>query len=242
MMKILKKAFHGATLVAALLLTFSQVATAGTILKLSLGNDPTADLAYSGGFGGVLSTIDDGDGASPGDQNTAVEFLDFLSSMTNIPAADASYSLSGATAAGPASVVGTVVLQSLTGGTFQLWDDDDVTLLLDVALGDSTIVGQVGNPAGAVFSATFGTPLAGTLASQIAPGTISMSISMTDINGGGGMSVTPDRWFLARFLHCGCNEISLGGENSRTDGLAAADFGWNAGGSTGATPGLIRWD
>jgi hypothetical protein len=193
MMTTSMKLFAGALL--ALLLSF-HTAHAGTILKLSLGDDPAPDLEYTGGPGGVLSTVDDGDGSvgSPGDQNTAVEFLDFLSFMTNIPSADASYSLNGITAAGPASVVfGTMVAQPFAGGSFQLWDDSAApVLLLDVALLGSALTGPLGAPAtGAVFSTTFGTPTGGSLAPLITPGTISMSISMTEINGGGGLSITP---------------------------------------------------
>ncbi|MEX2310255.1 MAG: hypothetical protein WD738_21990 [Pirellulales bacterium] len=195
MMKI-HSVFARAGLVVALLVASSQVAQAGTILKLNLGGDPAPDVEYTGGVAGVLSTVDDGDGSagSPGDQNTAVEFLDFLSLISDISSADASYSLNGVTAVGPASVLfGTVVAQDFAGGTFQLWDDSPVpVLLLDVALTTSALVGPIGPPAtGAVFSTTFGTPLGGTLAPLIVPGTVSVSIAMTDVNGGAGLSVTP---------------------------------------------------
>jgi hypothetical protein len=197
MMTFHVKVFLRVAMAAALVLPAFQDASAGTIIKLSLGDDPAADIEYTSG---ILSTVDDGDGSSPGDQNTAVEFLDFLSSLTNIPSADASYTLSGVTPAGPAVHVislGTV-LQPFTGGTFELWDDLG-TLLLGVSLGDSELAGTVGGTAtGAVFSTTFGTPLpgpaGGTLAPLIAPGTVTMSISMSHINGGAGLSITP---FLA---------------------------------------------
>jgi hypothetical protein len=194
MMKSHAKVFLRAAMAAALVLSAFQIAGAGTIIKLSLGDDPAADIEYSAG---ILSTIDDGDGSSPGDQNTAVEFLDFLSSLANIPSADASYTLTGVTPSALAVHVipmGTV-LQPFTGGTFELWDDLG-TLLLGVSLGDSELAGTIGGTAtGAVFSTTFGSPLpgaaGGTLAPLIAPGTVTMSISMTDINGGAGLSITP---------------------------------------------------
>ena len=95
MMMFHDKTFVCAALAAALVLSSFQMAGAGTILKLSLGDDPPNDIEYSGGAVGVLSTVDDLDGTSPGEQNTAVEFLGFLSSMTNIPTADASYTITG---------------------------------------------------------------------------------------------------------------------------------------------------
>jgi hypothetical protein len=81
----------------------------------------------------------------------------------------------------------------MAGGVFRLWDDSPVpVLLLEVALGGSAIVGPLGAPAtGAVFSTTFSTPIGGTLAPLIVPGTVSMSIGMGDIDGGAGLSVSP---------------------------------------------------
>jgi hypothetical protein len=164
-------------------------ANAGTIIKLSLGNDAAADIEYAGG---ILSTIDDGDGATLGEQNTAVEFLDFLSFIPTIPSADASYSLGGVTAAGAATVLFTSVAQPFTDGFFRLWDDMN-TLLLDVDLDDSILFGTLGSPAtGAVFSTTFASVVGGSLAPYIDADSISFSLSMTDVasGGGSGMSVT----------------------------------------------------
>jgi len=189
-MKIQKKACVCAA-VAIVLSTF-QVSYAGTIIKLSLGSDAAADYHYSGGVGGVLSTISDGVVGTPGDQNTAVEFLDFLSYIPNIPAG-ASYTLSGVTAAGPATVgPGTFVFQDLVGGSFQLWDASNA-LLLDVGLVGTTMFGQLGNPSGAVITTTLGTPVDGSLAPQILPGTVSVSIALSSIKSGAatGFTVTP---------------------------------------------------
>src|SRR5687768_12657051 len=154
MMKIHTMLFVSAV---ALVLCSLQVANAGTIIKLSLGSDATADYQFSGGPVGVMSTINDGVGGTPGDQDTAIEFLDFLSSFPNIPAG-ASYTLSGLTAVPPATVFAGYVFQDLAGGTFELWDDLN-NPLLSVALTTSTIVAQVGNPSGAVLTTTLGTPL-----------------------------------------------------------------------------------
>lgn len=179
-------------IVAALFCASSQFASAGTILKLSLG-DVDPDLEYSGGVGGVLSTIDDG--AIPlttGEQNTAVDFTDFLSGMTDITLPEASYTLNGVTAVGPATVIfGTIVAQNFAGGEFQLYDDSNV-LLLDVDLSSTVLTGPLGtSPTGSVFSVTNGTVVGGSLDPLIIDDSISFSIAMTDINGGAGLSVSP---------------------------------------------------
>ena len=190
MMKIHMKAFVRATVVAALILLPLQAASAGTILKLSLGA-VGPDLEFSGG---VLSTSDDGDAGTTGEQNTAVDFSDFLSGMTDIVLPDASYTLNGVTASGPASVLfGVVVIQPLSGGDFQLWDDTNA-LLLDVDLGDTALSGPLGPSAtGAVFSITNGSVVGGSLAPLIIGNSVSVSISMTNISSGGidGLSVSP---------------------------------------------------
>jgi len=182
-MKLLLKSSACAAL--ALLLTSFQTSFAGTIIKLSLGSDPAADYQFSGGLGGVFSTIPDGNPGTPGEQDTAVEFLDFLSGFPNIPAG-ASYTLSGMTALVPPTVgPGTLVVQDLAGGSFQLWDQFN-NLLLDANLTNSAIVGFLGNPSGGVVSTTFGSPVAGPLAAYIVPGTVSISIALSDIQTLGG--------------------------------------------------------
>jgi hypothetical protein len=175
----------------AILMSAAGVAEAGTIIKLSLGDDPTPDVQFNGV---MYSTIDDLVAGTPGDQNTAVEFLDFLAFLPPIPTADASYTLNGVGVSGaPTTVVAgpsTVVVQPLAGGSFSLWDASNV-LLLSADLGSSTLTGPLGPPAtGAVFSTTLGSVTGGTLASLIAAHSISVSISMSDINGGSGLSVT----------------------------------------------------
>lgn len=193
-----------AVIAAASCFSNFQTAQAGTIIKLSLGNDVAPDLEYSAG---VLSTVDDTIPGTSGDQNTAVEFLDFLSFIPNIPAAAASYSLNGVTqSALPQVLFGTVVVQEMSGGNFQLWDDNNA-LLLSATLGDSILQGTTGaaGPAasGAVFSTTLGDILGGTLQQYIAPNTISISIAMTSVASGAtaGMIVnqTPGGPELANF-------------------------------------------
>lgn len=164
-----------------------QSAQAGTIIKLSLGSDADPDVEFDGTS---FFTIDDGDAATTGDQNTAVEYLDFLSFL---PASGGSYSVSGVAALAPATVLfSSIVIQDFTGGSFELFDAAN-TLLLSADLADSVLSGPLGPPAtGALFTTTFASVTGGSLASLIDPGSISVSISMTNVNGGEGFSTTPD--------------------------------------------------
>jgi hypothetical protein len=178
MMKMHKMFSVGAALAVALLFSI-QTVNAGTIIKLDLGDDTQKDFEF---VAGTLSTIADGIG-SPGDQETGVDFLDFLSGEADIPSG-ASYSFNGATISGPPILIGPVVNQFLSGGTFQLWDDDGVTLLLDVAMTDSVLTGSTSNGAAATISVDFGTVVGGSLAPQIISDTVSFGISMTGVKTG----------------------------------------------------------
>jgi hypothetical protein len=173
-----------------LLLLAAGQAHAGTIIKLSLGTTGP-DIKYTGGAFGVLSTVNDGLVGTTGDQNTSIDFLDFLSGMTDITLPDASYTLDGVTAVGPATILfGTVVVQEFSGGDFQLYDDTNA-LLLDVNLASSALSGPLGISAtGSVFTVSNGTVVGGSLAPLVLATSISMSIAMSGITGG-GLSVIP---------------------------------------------------
>lgn len=169
-MKIQSKAFVGAV-VALSLLSF-RMGNAATIIKLNL-DDADKDVQFAGG---VLSTIVDGNVGTTGDQNTDILFTDFLSFLPAITGG--SYSLAGATAAGPAVSFGPVVTQNLTGGNFKIWDSANV-LLLNVDLGNSAISGSTST--GAFFSVNTGLILSGSLAPQLTANSVSMSMNLTDI-------------------------------------------------------------
>jgi hypothetical protein len=163
---------------------------AGTIIKLSLSEAP-ADVVFSGAN---LSTIDDGDAATTGDQNTSAIFLDFLDPLeADILAPTASFSLGGLTASGfpllvpPVSPV--LVIQDFIGGTFELYDSAN-TLLLSGVLDDSTLTGPIGPPAtGALFTTSFGLVNGGTLSPFVDADTLTLSMSFTEINGGAGFGI-----------------------------------------------------
>ncbi|MEX0611598.1 MAG: hypothetical protein WD738_23080 [Pirellulales bacterium] len=182
-----------AATVFAVLSTMGTRAEAGTIIKLSLGGDAAADIEYVGGLVDILSTTDDSIPGTTGDQNTAVEYLDFLDGVAaDVLTSTASVTLDGLTAAGPAIVFGgTLVLQNFAGGTLELYDPSN-TLLLSGALSTSALTGPLGPPAtGGLFTTSFSLVTGGTLAPYIDPGSLTLSMSLSDINGGAGLSVTP---------------------------------------------------
>jgi hypothetical protein len=175
-----------ATIAIAMIGFCSLQTQAGTILKLSLGDDVGFDITYDGTS---LITIDDGDGGTIGDQNTAIDFLDYLSPITDIPTDTGSFTLSGLTSSGSATVIGSLVVQDFSDGLFELYDPANV-LLLSANLDTSVLSGTVGSPAsGAFFTTSFASVSGGSLGAQIELNSLSLSISLTDINGGVGFSL-----------------------------------------------------
>src|SRR4051812_2906375 len=102
MMLRLRMAFLKVAL-CALVVSFSLVSRAGTIIKLDLGG-VGPDLQMNAG--GVLSTVNDGHAATAGDQDTAIAYTGFLAPLfANVtPPPAASFSLSGLQAVGAAQV------------------------------------------------------------------------------------------------------------------------------------------
>ncbi|HVT29141.1 MAG TPA: hypothetical protein VHE81_14090 [Lacipirellulaceae bacterium] len=172
MMKNYIQGFIGALAVVFLA---SQSSQGGTIIKLDL-SDANPDVVYAGG---LLSTIDDGNGATTGDQDSNVLFTDFLSFM---PSVSGSFSLHSATPVGAATVTAGVLTQNFTGGNFQIYDNANVKLL-DVNMANSALVGGP-LPVGAFFNIDNGTIVGGTLAPLIVANSVSMSMELSGISGG----------------------------------------------------------
>ena len=166
---------------------------AGTIIKLSLSAAP-ADIIFNGT---VLGTIDDGDGTTSGDQNTSAVFLDLLDSQhADILPPDASFSLKNLSANGPVNPFPTIspvlVIQDFTGGNFELYDTvaNGDTLLLSGTLNNSTLTGPIGPPAtGALFTTSFANVTGGTLMPFIDAGSLTLSMTFTQISNGAGFSI-----------------------------------------------------
>src|SRR4051812_5250124 len=89
---------------------------AATIIKLNLGGTgPDVSLSQTGAFG----TSSDGNAATNGDQNTAIEYTGGLDFLTDINPDIASFTLSNLQEAGFAmGPFGNVIIQDFTGGTF----------------------------------------------------------------------------------------------------------------------------
>jgi hypothetical protein len=169
--------------------TFSQAAT---IIKLNLGGvGPDVGMGPPAGQPvGVLSTVDQTGGPSPaGDQLTDIEYTGFLNFIPDLNTNTASFSLNGLNATGPANVFGSLVIQNFIGGVFSLYDPSD-SLLLQGPMGTSALSGVMGPPGtGALFVTSLTTVTGGSLMGQIAPGSVSLSMNMTNVNGGNGFQV-----------------------------------------------------
>lgn len=162
----------------------ANFAQAGTIIKLNLGGTgPDIELA-----GGILSTVNDLDAATTGDQNTAILFDDFLNAIPDINTSTASVTIDNLALSGPAVVAGPFVAQGFSGGTISIYSPANI-LLLQGLLGNSTLTGNIGPPPnGSVFTTTFADVTGGTLDPQIANNTLTVQMTLSNINGGAGLS------------------------------------------------------
>lgn len=178
MTRILKTAVTMLALCATIFFAGSA-ARAGTILKLDLGGTGP-DVAMNAG--GTFGTVNDGNAGTTGDQNTAVNFTDFLDGLfVDIPTSVASFSMSNVNRVLAPSVAGGMVTQNFFGGNIKLYNAAN-TLLLDANLQDSALVGTIGVPGiGGFFTVTLGTAIGGTLAPYVVPGSIGLSMPLTDI-------------------------------------------------------------
>jgi hypothetical protein len=182
-------------LISALII-FVGSARAGTIIKLDLvgtnESSTPSDITYDGT---TLSTIDDLDGSTPGFQDTAISYLDVLSSQTAVPSPLGSFTLLGLTKSGGANVPmppGGLVIQNFSGGTFELYGAGPFhTLLLKGMLANSALAGPLGPPAtGALFTTGFASITGGSLSSLLDPNNLTLSMTLGNINGGAGLAVT----------------------------------------------------
>src|SRR3954467_4195301 len=181
------RAFFSAAAVCALIFANSNSLQATTIIKLNLGNSGP-DLSMSGG---ILGTANDGNATTTGDQNTALEYTDFLDPLSDINTPVASFTLSNLVASGPPTVSGPIVIQNFTGGTLNLYDPSNA-LLLSGLLTTSNLQGTIGPPGtGAVFTTNLATVTGGSLLPFIVPTSLGLSMTLTNVNGGAGFSTGP---------------------------------------------------
>lgn len=168
---------------------------AGTIMKLGFSTDSKPDIAM---IEGVLQTADDDFGATFGDQNTEVTFLGVLSGVlaSAIEGDRASFSLSDVQVSDDLpTVIGTTLLQPTMGGDFILYDPSN-NVLLSGTLGNGTLSGPIGGTAtGGFLTTEFGSFTGGSLLATLETQNLSqssVSISLTDVNDGLGLSLDTD--------------------------------------------------
>jgi hypothetical protein len=197
-MKLTSKVFMRGVAACALLCVAATFSQAATIIKLNLGGvGPDVGM----GPGGILSTIDQTGGPLPtGDQFTDVEYTGFLNFIPDLNTNTATFSLNGLNATGPANVFGSLVIQNFNGGVFSLYDPAN-NLLLQGPMANSALSGVLGPPGtGALFTTSLGTVTGGSLAPLLAPGSVSLSMNMTNVNGGNGFAVAGGGPQLNQFL------------------------------------------
>jgi hypothetical protein len=174
-------------------------ARAGTIIKLGFGTDSLPDMQLAEG---VLSSFDDGAGATSGEQNTQVSFLGVLAGVSPVEGDRASFTLDQVTLTGEPIVIGGTVLQLTTGGEFQLYDPSNL-LLLSGSLGAGTLSGPIANSAtGAFLTAEFGAFTGGSLLPVLSEAGVvrsTFSIGLTNVNDGAGLGLSPDNSQLLPF-------------------------------------------
>jgi hypothetical protein len=187
----------------ALLCMAAGFSQAATIIKLNLGGvGPDIGMGPPAGQPvGILSTVDQTGGPSPaGDQLTDIEYTGFLNFIPDLNTNTASFSLNGLNEVGISNVFGSLVIQNYNGGVFSLYDPAD-NLLLQGPMGNSALTGVTGPPGtGALFTTVLTTVSGGSLAPLIAPGSVSLSMNMTNVNGGNGFAVAGGGPQLNSFL------------------------------------------
>jgi len=85
---------------------------------------------------------------------------------------------------------GVLATQSFSGGQISLWDSAN-TLLLTGVLSNSVLTGVIGPPGtAALFTTSLTSISSGTLKPYIADGSVSLSMSLTNLNGGLGLAIS----------------------------------------------------
>ena len=160
MSKILTTIIRSAVVAASMV----SMAQADAIVKFPLSETFTPDVEFSGG---VFSTVNDGNGATLGEQDTRLDFVGPLAFLADILTPTASFTLDGVTAVGAASTTLGVISQATTGGTYSIYDSSN-SLLLQGSLADGAIVGGT-TETGSFFNTTIATYTSGSLLAYITP-------------------------------------------------------------------------
>lgn len=171
--------------VATVFAFVASASAAPTVIKFGLG-DTGPDLVH---FGSSFETLDDGNAATTGDQDTNVDYVGPLGFLADL--ANASFSLDAVTLSGLANVLsGGFFAQSTTGGAFSFFGPAN-ELLLSGTIGNGTLSGVIGSSVGSWLSASV-TFVGGIVAPYLQSNSGAISISLTDVesNGVSGFSVS----------------------------------------------------
>ena len=178
------------TVLPALLLTGACLvavpAQADTILKFGL-SETGPDIVYSGG---EFGTANDGDASTVGEQTTGLNFVGFLAGVFPDIMTGASATLEGVDAVGDAAEINGVILEQTNGGTFSLWDQNNV-LLLQAELGEGSINGSTNQSTGSFFNTEVVNFTGGSLLQYVlaTPGGLSFALAGITTNGANGLDV-----------------------------------------------------
>lgn len=180
-------------LCAAVFSLLAQSASADTIIDLTFAGNLDFELK-----GTELSTIDDGNGTSPGDQDTIINFPNnsFVSGQPGVVEGAGSFTMAGVKLEGsPVIVPGNLLAYQTTGGTFELFDDANSSILTGT-LNDGSFYASYGAGTAATggwLSINFGSftgPDGSPLFDLLDPNSAAMSISFTEIFTGAQPGVT----------------------------------------------------
>lgn len=183
----MKMIFVRSVVLGFLAIGAASAVEASTIIKLNLGG-VGPDVAMNAQ--GALSTVDDGIAGTVGNQNTNIEYTGFLEPIADINTPTASFTLSGLQALGIAQQLGSLATQAFSAGQLSLWDSGN-NLLLTGSLANSVLTGVIGPPGtAALFTTSLTSISGGSLKPFIMDGSVSLSMSLTNLNAGLGLSVS----------------------------------------------------
>ena len=192
-------------------------AASSQILTLNLAGGPYGQIGMNGG--GVLSTLDDGDGATSGDQDTNISYIGLLDGLLpDVVTPNASFTMSNLTLSGPPTASGSLVFQNYQNGSFELYGPDPTNeLLLSGALSSSStllaVLGSGPDPSdGTMFTSYFGTITGGSLQGYIVGNSVALQMHISN-------AVTPG---VGAGFHLDSGALSSFSANSTVTILASA--------------------
>jgi len=181
-------------------------AATNQILTLNLaGSGPYGQIGMNGS--GVLSTQDDGDADTNGNQNTTISYLNALDGLLpDINSATASFTVSDLEVNGPPTAFGSILFQNYKNGSFSLYGPSPTNeLLLSGNLSNSStllavLAGGADPSDGTMFTSYFGTVTGGSLQNYIVGNSVALQMYISNaVTPGVGAGFHLDGGSLASF-------------------------------------------